>query len=142
MCIVPYDLVSWLDHVYTTCVSMSRAQISKQSPSLYRSSTGLNELSYDGCHIKVKEPSLPYQLLIDGGRIVGFLSFPRLLAQCEMETALLKIWTLIGVSTSYNDKYYVTSVFTCIVTDNSYLKAFTIKIFFTLWMFTIFCFSW
>ena len=52
--------------------------------------TGSNSdfsFSYTGCHIKVKEPSLPYYLPIIGGRIVRSIPFPRLLALCEMQTA-------------------------------------------------------
>ena len=56
--------------------------------------TGLNSefsFSYTSCHTKVKEPSLLYYLLIAGGRIVGFIPFPRVLAQCEMQTASFQI---------------------------------------------------
>ena len=48
-------------------------------------STSLNQT---GCHTKIKEPSLPYYLLIGEGRIVGCISFFRVLALCEMQTAL------------------------------------------------------
>ena len=39
--------------------------------------------SWISCHIKAKEPSLPFYLPIDGGRIVGFIPFLRALAFCE-----------------------------------------------------------
>ena len=41
--------------------------------------TGLNiEFSfYIGCHTKFKEPCLPYNLLIAGGKIVGCLPFSK-----------------------------------------------------------------
>ena len=45
-----------------------------------------------GCHIKVKEPSLLYYLVIAGGRIVGFITFTRVL--CEMHTVLSGFETL------------------------------------------------
>ena len=37
-----------------------------------------------GCHTKVKEPSLSTYLAIAGGRIVGFLPLPLLLAATEI----------------------------------------------------------
>ena len=33
---------------------------------------------------KAEEPSLSYYLPIAGGRIIGFIPFPRVLVQCEM----------------------------------------------------------
>ena len=45
-----------------------------------RSLTGLNSefsFSYTSCLTKTEEPSLPYYLPIAGGRIIGFISFPR-----------------------------------------------------------------
>ena len=56
--------------------------------------TGLNSdffFSLTGCHTKVKEPSLSYYLLIAGGRIVGILTFPRVLVSCKMQTASSRI---------------------------------------------------
>ena len=41
---------------------------------------------WTGCHIKVKEPILPYYLLIAVWDIVGWILFSRLLALCEMQT--------------------------------------------------------
>ena len=41
----------------------------------------------------VKEPSLPYYLPIAGGRVVGCIPFPRVLALCEMYTASSRIRT-------------------------------------------------
>ena len=40
---------------------------------------------------KAVEPSLPYYLPIAGGRIIGFIPFPRVLVQCEMQLALSRI---------------------------------------------------
>ena len=56
-----------------------------------RSLTGLTlELYFSktGCHTKVKESSLLYYLSIAGERIVGFMPFPRVLVQWEMQTHL------------------------------------------------------
>ena len=43
----------------------------------------------------VKVPTLPYDLLWVGERIVRFIPFLRVLPLCEMQTALSKIWTLV-----------------------------------------------
>ena len=55
---------------------------------------GLNlEFSFSSisCHTKVKEPSLPYDLLIAGGKRVGFTSFSRVFVLREMQTASSRI---------------------------------------------------
>ena len=70
-----------------------------------RSLTGLNlELSFS----KAEEPSLPYYLPIAGGRIMGFMPFPRVLVQCEMQSVSSSIWTRVFVSISYDDNRYTT----------------------------------
>ena len=38
------------------------------------------------CSTKAEEPSLPYNLPIAGGRIIGFIPFPRVLVLCEMQS--------------------------------------------------------
>ena len=55
-----------------------------------RSLTGFNsEFSFSetGRPTKVKEASLSYYLSIAGGRIIGFIYSPRILALCEMQIA-------------------------------------------------------
>ena len=54
-----------------------------------RSLTGFNsEFSFStSCHTKAEEPSQPYYLPIAGGRIIGFIPFPRVLVLCEMQSA-------------------------------------------------------
>ena len=50
-----------------------------------RSLTGLNSefsFSYTSCLTKAEEPSPPYYLPIAGGRIIGFIPFPRVLELC------------------------------------------------------------
>ena len=37
------------------------------------------------CHTKFKEPSLSFNLPVTGWRVVGFIPFPRVLVQCEMQ---------------------------------------------------------
>ena len=74
-----------------------------------RSLTGLNsEFSFS----KAEEFSLPYYLPIAGGRIIGFIPFPRVLVQCEMQSVLSRIWTRIAVSISYDDIHYTTGTST------------------------------
>ena len=60
---------------------------------LTTSLTSLNSefsLIKSGCHAKVKELSHPYYLPI-AERIVGCISFPRILALSEMQSALSRI---------------------------------------------------
>ena len=56
--------------------------------------TGFNSefsFSYTCCLTKAEEPSLPYYLPIAGGRIIGFIPFPRVLVQCEMQSVTSRI---------------------------------------------------
>ena len=53
-----------------------------------------------------EEPSLPYYLPIAGGRIIGFIPFPRVLVQCEMQSVSSRIWTCVAVSISYDDNHH------------------------------------
>ena len=48
-----------------------------------------------------EEPSLSYYLPIAGGRIIGFIPFPRVLVLCEMQSVSSRIWTRIAVFISY-----------------------------------------
>ena len=41
--------------------------------------------SKTSCLTKAEEPSLSYYLPIAGGRIIGFIPFPRVLVLCEMQ---------------------------------------------------------
>ena len=57
-----------------------------QSQFFKRSLTGLNSefsFSLTSCLTKAEEPSLPYYLPIAGGRIIGFIPFPRVLVLSE-----------------------------------------------------------
>ena len=51
-----------------------------------------------GCHTMVKESSQSYNLPISGGKIVGFIPFPMVLTQCEMQTASSRVWTWVSLS--------------------------------------------
>ena len=84
---------------------MTQGQFFKQSL------TGLNSefsFSYTSCLTKAKEPSLSYYLPIAGGRIIGFIPFPRVLVLCEMQSVSSMIWTCVAVSISYDDNHYTT----------------------------------
>ena len=68
-----------------------------------RSLTGLNsELSFSltSCLTKAEEPILSYYLPIAGGRIIGFIPFPRVLVLSEMQSVSSRIWTRVAVSIS------------------------------------------
>ena len=76
-----------------------------------RSLTGLNSgfsFSYTSCLTKAEEPSLSYYLPIAGGRIIGFIPFPRVLVLCENAISLVKDLNRVAVSISYDDKHYTT----------------------------------
>ena len=51
--------------------------------------------------------SLSYYLPIAEGRIIGFISFPRVLVLCEMQSVSSMIWTRVAVSFSYDDNHYI-----------------------------------
>ena len=56
--------------------------------------TGLNSeffFSYINAIQMLKSPVCPTILLIAGGRIVRYIPFPKILALCEMQTALSRI---------------------------------------------------
>ena len=68
--------------------------------------TGLNsEFSFSktSCLTKAEEPGLSYYLPIAGGRIIGFIPFPRVLVLCEMQSVSSRIWTRVAVSNSYDN---------------------------------------
>ena len=68
-----------------------------------RSLTGLNsEFSFSktSCLTKAEKSSLSYYLPIAGGRIIGFIPFPRVIVVCEMQSVSSRIWTRVAVSIS------------------------------------------
>ena len=74
-----------------------------------RSLTGLNSefsFSYTSCLTKTEDLSLPHYLPITGGRIFGFIPFPRVLVPCEMQSVSSRIWTRVSVSISYDNNHY------------------------------------
>ena len=84
---------------------MTQGQFFKQSL------TGLiSEFSFSktSCLTKAEEPSLPYYLPIAGGRIIGFIPFPRVLVLCEMQSVSSRIWIRVTVSISCDNNHYTT----------------------------------
>ena len=76
-----------------------------------RSLTGLNSefpFSETSCLTKAEEPNLSYDLPIAGGRIIGFIPFPRILVLWEMRSISSSIWTRVAVSITYDDNHYTT----------------------------------
>ena len=55
---------------------------------------------------RLKKPVCPTILPIAGGRIIGFIPFPRVLVLCEMQSVSSRIWTRVAVSISYDDNHY------------------------------------
>ena len=83
-----------------------------------RSLTGLNsEFSLNSefprlvASPRLKNSVCPTILPIAGGRIIGFIPFPRVLVLCEMQSVLSRIWTRVAVSISYYDNHYTTGTF-------------------------------
>ena len=79
-----------------------------------RSLTGLNSefsFSLTSYLTKAEELCLSYYLPIAGGRIIGFIPFPRVLVLCEMQSVSSRIWTLVAMSISYDDNHYTTFFF-------------------------------
>ena len=79
--------------------------IFKQSLTYLNSEYSFSKTS---CLTKAEEHSLPYYLSIAGGRIIGFIPFPRVLVLCEMQSVSSRIWTCIAVSISYDDNHFTT----------------------------------
>ena len=70
---------------------------------------GLNSefsFSYTSCLTTAEEPSLPNYLPIAGGRIIGFIPFPRVLVLCEMQSVLSRNWTRIRSDRTCKDPIY------------------------------------
>ena len=90
----------WPDLVGSYSHSMSWPWIAWQSPSLSRSTTGLNSefsISENSYPAMVNEPNLPYYLPKIGGKIFGCILFLRIFALYEMQIALLKIWNQMSL---------------------------------------------
>ena len=90
-----------------------------------RSLTGLNSefyFSLTSCLTKAEEPRLPYYLPIGGGRIIGFIPFPRVLVRYEMQSVSSRIWTRVAVSISCDGNHYTTGTSKINVSDSLWLS--------------------
>ena len=88
-----------------------------------RSLTDLNsEFSFSSTSYftKAEEPSLPYYLPLAGGRIIGFIPFPRVSVLCEMQSVSSRIWTRVAVFISNDNTHYTTGTSTCVVNNSHY----------------------
>ena len=103
---------SYVDNHYTTGTSMffPSARAGYDTRSIFkRCLTGLNlefSLSETRWSTKAEEFSLSYYLPIAGGRIIGFIRFPRVSVLYEMQSAASRIWTRVTVSISNDDNHY------------------------------------
>ena len=100
----------WAPRISIFTNPSARAEYDTKSISK-RSLTGLNSefsFSQTSCLTKAEEYSLSNYLSIAGGRIIGFIPFPRVLVLFEMQLAWSRIWTHVVVSISYNDNHYTT----------------------------------
>ena len=85
-----------------------------QGPFFKQNLTGLNsEFSFSqvGCHIRVKEPSLPYYLPKAEEKIVWSITSSRILVLWEIQTALSRIWTGVTMPISIDNNYNTTDTF-------------------------------
>ena len=80
-------------------------------------------LFLDCCLTKAEEPSLSYYLPIAGGRIIGFIPFPKVLVLCEMQSVSSRIWTRVAVSISYDDNHYTTGTSKSNISLEEWLKS-------------------
>ena len=64
--------------------------------------------SKTSCLTKLKKPILPNYLSIAGGRIIGFMAFPRVLVFWEIQTASFRFWKQVTVSIFHDGNRYTT----------------------------------
>ena len=82
-------------YIYMYIITHPSARVGYNTRSIFkRSLTGLNsEFSFSStsCLTKAEETSLPYYLPIAGGRIIGYIPFPRVFVLCEMQSLSSRI---------------------------------------------------
>ena len=99
-----FKWVKWVEDWKLFSIISSLRNVSKFAFSTSISFVHLNDLYF----LKAEEPSLSYYLSITGGRIIGFIPFPRVLVLCEMQSVSSRIWTRVAVSISYDYNHYTT----------------------------------
>ena len=106
-----YHLTCYLGIIWPYLPNLS-ARAGYDTRSIFkRSFPGLNSefsFSLTSCLTTAEKIGLPYYLPIAGGRIIGFIPFPRVLVLCEMQSVSSRIWTRVAVSISYGDNHYTT----------------------------------
>ena len=100
---------------------MTQGQFFKQSLTGLNSEFSFSKTSY---LTKAEEPSLLYYLPIAGGRIIGFIPFPRVLVLCEMQSISSSIWTRVAVSISYDGNHYTTGTYPNLIQNLSWRRVF------------------
>ena len=86
----------------------ARAEYDKRSI-FKRSLTGLNsEFEFRLVASPRLKNSLSYYLPIAKEIINGFISYPRVLVLCELQSVSSRIWTRVAMSISYDDNHYTT----------------------------------
>ena len=79
-----------LSHSHLFLFTNPSARVGYDTRSIFkRSLAGLNSefsFSWTSCLIKAEEPSVSYHLPLAGGRIIGFIPFPRVLVLREMHS--------------------------------------------------------
>ena len=81
-----------------------------------------------GRKIKSKKIRLPFYLSMSAGRIIGFISFSRLLALCEMKTALFRVSNRVTIFNQYIYIYIYIRMHPSIMTMEFYIIFFIIEI--------------
>ena len=79
VCVYLYIFICWFLYIYI-CIYIYQPLHTTRMQHKVNFYAVFNRFQYLGYHIKVKEPSLSYCLPIAGGKIVGFLTFMRVLA--------------------------------------------------------------
>ena len=114
---VPNQIHRYFPVLYIFTNPSTQAGCDKRS-TFKRSVTSLNwEFSFSStdCQNKAKESSLSYNLPIAGGRMIGFIPFPRVIVLCEKQSASSRIWTCVAVYISYDDDHYTTNIISCVI---------------------------
>ena len=66
-------------------------------------------VSLTSCLTKAREPGLPNYFSLAGRRIIRFIRFLRVLALCEIQSALTRIWSCVAMFISYDDNHLTTT---------------------------------
>ena len=99
--LIPHTTISRSRTLTITIFTNPSARAGYDTRSIFKwGLTGLiSEFSFStSCLTKAKDPRLSYYLPIAGGKIIGFIPFPRVLVLCEMQLVSFRIWTRVAVS--------------------------------------------